>query len=323
MVRFNPKARLDRSRVKDTGRGGGGGGGGLGGGGVRLPIPVGKGGIGGLVVIVLLVVLAQCTGLDLLGGGGSGGSGGANRLSNLTDRYAECETGADANDSQDCARLAIENSITGYWQGAYGELSGYDGGRARGFQPIDSLYTFTGSVDTGCGSASSAVGPFYCPADESIYLDTTFFDDVLERQLGGPDGGFVEFYVLAHEYGHHISNLIGSMGLVTSQETGPQSQGVRLELQADCFAGMWAAHAEQTEDVDGNVLIEDITDEDIELAIDAAEAVGDDRIQEQTQGQATPETWTHGSADQRRYWFDQGYRGRTCDTFAARSVQVP
>lgn len=318
MVRFNPKARLDQSRVKDAGSGGGGGGG-LGGGGVRLPIPVGKGGLSGLAVVVLLVILTQCTGLDLLGGDGTS-SNSPNRLSNLSERYSGCETGADANENLDCARLAIENSITDYWDGAYDDLSGYDGGRQRDFRPIGTLYTFTGTVDTGCGSASSAVGPFYCPSDESIYLDTTFFDDVLERQLGGPDGVFVEFYVMAHEYGHHISNLIGSMGLVTSQETGPQSQGVRLELQADCFAGMWVAAATQTEDADGNALIEDVSKQDLDEALAAAAAVGDDRIQEKAQGGTNPESWTHGSADQRQHWFDQGYRGRSCDTFAADRV---
>lgn len=319
MVRFNPKARLDSSRVRDAGSGGGGGG--LSGRGI--PIPVGKGGIGGLAVIVLLVVLAQCTGLDLLGTGGddgSGSSGRTNGVTDLSDRYADCTTGADANADQDCARLAIENSITDYWESAYDEVRGYDGGGRRSFQPIDALYTFTGSVSTGCGSANSSVGPFYCPADESIYLDTSFFDDVLERQLGGPDGLFVEFYVLAHEYGHHISNLIGSMSLVTSQATGPQSQGVRLELQADCFAGMWTAHATQTEDADGRVLIEDITRQDLEEALAAAAAVGDDRIQQTTQGRTNPESWTHGSAEQRQRWFDQGYRGGSCDTFAANRV---
>ena len=105
--------------------------------------------------------------------------------------------------------------------------------------------TFTGAVNTGCGQATSQVGPFYCPADATIYLDTTFFDDVLEQQLGGPDGGFVEPYVLAHEYGHHIQNLLGTMGQVRTQQ-GPLSDAVRLELQADCYAGMWARAATST-----------------------------------------------------------------------------
>ncbi len=314
-MRFNPKARLDTSRMRQGGSGRSGSAGGRG-----LPIPsgaVGRGGIGTLVVVVLLYVAAQALGLT----GDDPGDAGASS-SGLTDlsRYDGCTTGEDANSSLDCARVAIENSLSDYWAGAFGDLRGYRGTGSARFEPVTSLYTFSRSVDTGCGPADSSVGPFYCPSDASIYLDTTFFDDVLERQLGGPDGAFVEFYVIAHEYGHHISNLLGSMGLVTSQATGPQSQGVRLELQADCFAGMWAAHATRTRDADGQVLVEDVTKSDLDQALAAAAAVGDDRIEERTQGRVTPESWTHGSAEQRQAWFTRGFEGRGCDTFAARRV---
>jgi predicted metalloprotease len=315
VVRFNPKARLDRSRVRDVG---GRGGGGIGGGsGMRIPIPggvAGTGGIGGIILIVALVILTQCTGIDLLGGSNPYS---ASRLSDAQDsgRYDHCETGEDANEDHDCARVAIENSLTDYWEA---ELGGK-------FRAEEALITFSGSVSTGCGGADSSVGPFYCPADETIYLDTTFFDQVLEDQLGGPDGGFVEFYVLAHEYGHHISNLLGFMGQVRTQETGPTSPGVRLELQADCYAGLWSQHATTTEDEAGEVLIEDLTDEDITLAIEAAEAVGDDRIQRKTQGQVDEESWTHGSAAQRKHWFLVGFDGGDlddCDTFSASEREV-
>ena len=181
------------------------------------------------------------------------------------------------------------------------------------------MVTFTGGVNTGCGAATSQVGPFYCPADSTIYLDTTFFDSVLEQQLGGPDGGFVEPYVLAHEYGHHIQNLMGTMGQVRTQQ-GPKSDAVRLELQADCYAGMWAGAATETEDAGGQALFLELTRQDIEEAIAAAEAVGDDRIQQKTQGQVTEEAWTHGSAAQRVEWFIKGYEEgsvQACDTFAA------
>jgi len=298
-------------------------GGGLGGGGMRIPIPggVGRGGLGGVILIVLLVVLAQCMGVDLTGGGGGGGVGAGQvyspaRLSDAqegTDRYAGCRTGEDANNSQDCARVAIENSLTGYWRSELGS----------DFRPERAMVTFTGSVDTACGSASSAVGPFYCPTDESIYLDTTFFDDVLEGQLGGPDGSFVEFYVLAHEYGHHISNILGFMGKVRSQQTGPQSDGVRLELQADCYAGLWAHHATTTEDASGEKLILDLTQDDINEAIEAAKAVGDDYIQKRGGGRVDEEAWTHGSSEQRKKWFMVGYQQgslEACDTFAAPRV---
>jgi len=309
-MRFNPKARLDRSRVKDTGRGSGGGGFPGGGSTRRIPIPGGAagGGIGGILIVVLYIVLTQCL------GNGASADYSTSRLTDAADsgRYDECETGEDANNSQDCARVAVENSLTDFWDG---ELGGK-------FRAEEHLVTFTDSVDTQCGSATSAVGPFYCPADESIYLDTDFFDEVLERELGGPDGGFVEFYVLAHEYGHHISNLLGYFGQVRTQQ-GPQSDAVRLELQADCYAGMWASHATETEDAAGEVLIQDLTEEDVDLAIAAAEAVGDDRIQEKTQGQVTEETWTHGSAAMRKKWFGIGFeRGSlaACDTFAVGRV---
>jgi len=313
-VRFNPKARLDTSRVQDAGRGGGGG---LGGGGMRLPIPSGKagGGIGGFILILALVLISQCAGVDLTGGGGAPTSSGSgfdtSRVAGDSDRYANCKTGADAQEDVDCQRIAVENSMFDFWSDALPSQS------STAFQPA-SMVTFTGGVDTGCGAASSQVGPFYCPADSRIYLDTTFFDDVLERQLGGPDGGFVEPYVLAHEYGHHIQNLLGTMGQVRTQQ-GPRSDAVRLELQADCYAGMWARAATETEDAQGQVLISELTQEDVQQAIDAAEAVGDDRIQEKTQGQVTEESWTHGSAEQRAQWFVTGFQQGTlqaCDTFA-------
>ncbi len=312
-MKFNPKARLDRGRVKDAGQGSGGGGF-PGGSGRRIPIPGGAagGGIGGILIVVLIIVLNQCLANSDTGGGTGGYS--TSRLNDSADtgRYDSCETGADANESQDCARVAVENSLTDYWEG---ELGGK-------FRPEEQLVTFTGSVNTACGGATSAVGPFYCPADESIYLDTDFFDEVLERELGGPDGGFVEFYVLAHEYGHHISNLLGYFGQVRTQQ-GPQSDAVRLELQADCYAGMWAKHATTTEDAEGQVLISELTEEDIDLAIEAAEAVGDDRIQQKTQGQVTEESWTHGSAAMRKKWFEIGYTEgslQACDTFAVDRV---
>lgn len=317
-MRFNPKARLDTSRVRDAGRGGGGGrGGGLGGGQMRIPMPGGSkagGGIGGLLIILLIFVISQCAGVDITGGGTPTTSESAidtSRVAGDAGRYANCETGADANEDVDCARIAVENSLFDFW----GETLSEQGGGE--FQAATML-TFTGAVDTGCGQATSQVGPFYCPPDQGIYLDTTFFDDVLERQLGGPDGGFVEPYVLAHEYGHHIQNLLGTMGQVRTQQ-GPRSDAVRLELQADCYAGMWAASATESEDSSGTVLFSSLTDEDVELAIDAAEAVGDDRIQQKTQGQVTEESWTHGSAEQRATWFRTGFDQGTlqaCDTFA-------
>lgn len=287
---------------------------------MRLPMPTSKGGCAlYAVIIVVALVVAMCGGPNLLDdltgiGGDSSPTRASGEINEL--RYENCETGADANEDIDCARVAIENTLTGYWESQ--DLDDW--------RPIEALYTFTGSVDTGCGGANSAVGPFYCPSDESIYLDTTFFDQVLEQQLGGPDGMFVEFYVLAHEYGHHISNVIGDMARVTSQKTGPESPGVRLELQADCFAGMWARHATAVEDENGEKIIEEVSKEDLDQALEAAASVGDDYIQEKTQGRVSPESWTHGSSAQRQYWFTRGYEGGSmedCATFDVDSVQVP
>ena len=311
-MRFNPKARLDTRRVRDSGRGGGPGVGGA----SRLPIPGGLaagGGIGGVLLVVLVVVALQFLG----GGGGATTTGDSLDTSRVdgadSERYAACDTGADANESVDCARVAVENSLTAYWQQTLPDQSGTD------FQPERVMQTFSGAVSTGCGQATSDVGPFYCPPDRGIYLDTTFFEDVLQRGLGGPAGDFVEPYVLAHEYGHHIQNLMGTMGRVRTQQ-GPESDAVRLELQADCYAGMWTGSATSASDEAGEAFISELSQQDIDQAIAAAKAVGDDRIQDRTTGRVNPAEWTHGSAEQRQRWFMTGYREGTleaCDTFSA------
>jgi predicted metalloprotease len=320
-MRFNPKARLDTSRTRDVGGSGGGGGGGMGGGGMRIPIPGGTkagGGIGGVLVIVLFLVLTQCVG---------GGNGGiqlpdtgldSSRFQGTdTGRYANCKTGQDAQDSDDCARVAVENSLTSYWSDALPAQSDV------AFKPESSVQTFTGSVGTGCGNATAQVGPFYCPTDQTIYLDTSFFTDVLQQQLNGPAGDFVEPYVIAHEYGHHIQNLLGTMGQVRTQQ-GPNSDSVRLELQADCYAGMWTKNATSTDNAQGEPLILELSQDDISQAIAAAKSVGDDRIQKETTGRVNQEQWTHGSSAARVKWFQVGYTQgslKACDTFAPATVE--
>ncbi|QIK76597.1 KPN_02809 family neutral zinc metallopeptidase [Nocardioides piscis] len=314
-MRFNPKADISGGRVSDAGRGGGGG---MGGGGMRIPIPGGTragGGIGGVLIVVLIIVLNMCMGSN--GGGGStspgtgidpqGQAGSPQGLQEDSERYANCKTGQDANEDVDCARKAVLFSLEQFWGRTLPEQGGPQLAPAQ-------TKTFSGGVGTGCGQATSQVGPFYCPADQGIYLDTTFFADVLEGQLGGEGGDFVEPYVLAHEYGHHIQNLLGTMGKVRTQK-GPDSDAVRLELQADCYAGMWTRDAS-----DGDGILAELDQGDIDEALDSAKTVGDDRIQQKSGQGVDPEGWTHGSSEQRMAWFTTGYEQGTlqaCDTFSA------
>ncbi|HET6627565.1 MAG TPA: neutral zinc metallopeptidase [Nocardioidaceae bacterium] len=315
-MRFNPKARLDRSQVQNR-RGSSGRGGGMG-----FPVRAGGrglgvgGGIGGVIVLIIIVLLNS----GLFSGGGGqdsapGSGSGSGPVSTGGEQLSHCRTGADANQDRDCARVAIVNSIQSFWSQALPQQSD-----AR-YTEADTVI-FSDRVDTGCGAATAQVGPFYCPVDKLVYLDTTFFKDMLEGQLGGTDADFAEAYVLAHEYGHHVQDLLGTMGRVRTQQ-GAGSDAVRLELQADCYAGMWTRFATRAEDADGQVLIQELTPTDIEEALDAARAVGDDRIQQKTSGRVNPDAWTHGSAEQRMRWFsigkDQGTL-RACDTFSARQL---
>jgi predicted metalloprotease len=291
-MRFRKDANLDPSQVEDRrGRGGmafpGGG------------IAVGGGGLGLLGLAIYLAIAL------LSGGGGLG------PLQNLDDQSigaqppstirAECRSGEAANRRADCRIVGDVNSIQAYWADQF-QRSG------RRYTDATTVF-FTGSTDTGCGVATSDVGPFYCPIDKHVYIDLGFFDD-LRDQFGATGGPFAEAYVLAHEYGHHVQDLLGRLQ-GGSGEAGAQGSSVRTELQADCFAGVWANHAAETG------FLTDVTEGDIADGLDAAAAVGDDRIQARTQGQVNPETWTHGAASQRQHWFTVGYQSgkpAACDT---------
>ncbi|HSU36608.1 MAG TPA: neutral zinc metallopeptidase [Propionibacteriaceae bacterium] len=284
-MKYNEGAQLDPSQMGGGRRGGGG--------------KVALGGGAGLIVVVL-ALLFGINPNDIIGTG----TAEPENTSGATP-FAQCTRGSDISKERDCRFVAFTNSIQAYW-----------GDNVQDYQVIK-VNTFTGSIDTACGHATSAVGPFYCPGDTSVYLDLAFFDQ-LTSQLGAQGGDAAEAYVLAHEFGHHVQNLVGTMREVQGggQGTGPKSPGVRLELQADCYAGAWFNHATS----DPESPIAEVTQEDLNRAIDAAEAVGDDRIQEKMQGQVNPESWTHGSAANRKKWLMQGFTTgdpTKCDTFAA------
>ncbi|MEW1837294.1 neutral zinc metallopeptidase [Nonomuraea angiospora] len=266
---FRDDVELDSSQVEDAGGGysGGGGGGGFPGG-----MILGGGGIVSLIVLVLVVVLNN------VGGGGGGEPEQRRSPSNLS---GQCQTGKDADQSERCRVVGVVNSIQDYWKQ---EISGY-----RAAKTI----LYSGRLRTGCGTASSAVGPFYCPGDQRVYLDLSFFDQ-LHTQFGAKGGPFAQAYVIAHEYGHHVQNLLGAL------DSGGSS--VSTELQADCYAGVWAHNAVKT-----GFYEKPFTQSDISEALDAAAAVGDDRIQQRTQGRIDPESFTHGSSKQRVNAFQRGY----------------
>ncbi|HUQ43229.1 MAG TPA: neutral zinc metallopeptidase [Candidatus Limnocylindria bacterium] len=290
-MRWRPS---QNTQIEDRrGAGGLGGGGmrmgGLGGGGI--PLPVG-GGLGGIVLIVIVFIVMQ-----FLGGGLGGSQGEPGSTSAPSDQMGQFVN-------------SVTVDVQTFWDEQFRA--------ANKDYPETVTVLFTEGTQTGCGAASSATGPFYCPADEKVYLDPGFFDE-LSRRFGAP-GDFAQAYVIAHEYGHRVQDVLGTMDQVQSEQQSNPGQAnelsVRLELQADCLAGMWAnwvmAHPDQAN-------VESITDEDVREGLTAASAVGDDRIQEQATGTIDKEAWTHGSAEQRMKWFNVGFKQgslEACDTFA-------
>jgi uncharacterized protein len=286
---FDPNARLDPSEVIDArGRRSIGGRGGL---------AIGGGGIGIVIAIIYL----------LLGGDPSvllnGGASNPDIEGPTSSALASCQTGADANNREDCQIVGYVNSIQAFWAT---QIQGYEKAKT---------VIFTDAANTGCGTASSSTGPFYCPVDKHVYLDLSFFQELQDR-FGAKDAPFARAYVLAHEYGHHVQDLLGDLQ-EGGNDTGATGRSVRTELQADCYAGVWAHNAASTG------YLEPLQASDIQAADDAAKAVGDDHIQQQTQGGVDPDSFTHGTSEQRVRWFTTGYtsgKPQDCDTFNAPSL---
>ncbi|WP_291378538.1 neutral zinc metallopeptidase [Demequina sp.] len=296
---FNEGTRLDPNRVQRRGPGGARGG-----------IAIG-GGIGGVVIVILALILGIDPSVLSLDDGtrGLGGAAGAQDDTVQQEFAANCTTGADANADADCRVLAVIESLDAYWSDAL---------PAAGFRhALPGVVIFDQSTSSACGMASSATGPFYCPPDQTMYVDTTFFDSL--ASFGFESGNLAEAYVIAHEYGHHIENELGVFDIADRSGTGANSDSVKVELMADCLAGVWVGHAATTPDPDTGVpFLEPISQEQLDNALAAAASVGDDRIQEATQGEVDPHTFTHGTSEQRTEAFVTGYTNGTvasCDAF--------
>lgn len=268
-----------------------------------------------------MLLIAAFLGVDISGGGGSSPfdtsqlSPGGQNASSVN--ISECQTGADANRDDTCRVIGTVNSVQDYWTDAL------PADVQRQYQSAKTVL-YSGQTQSACGTASNATGPFYCPSDQQVYIDASFFDDLTTR-YGADDGALAQEYVVAHEYGHRVQDLLGILDRgQADRSTGPQSAGVRIELMADCLAGVWANNATTTEDVNGQTLLKPLTQSDITSALSAAAAVGDDRIQENLGGgTVNAETWTHGSAESRQKWFLTGYESGTinsCDTFATNDL---
>lgn len=286
---FEEKKQLDPSQVQDrrgsrTGR----------------TVAIG-GGIGLILLIASMFLGVDLT--DLANVGSSAPSYAEDYNEEAVDIISECQTGADANERQDCRLVGFVNSVQAFWED---EFTDYD----MEYIPAQTVL-FSGSTQAACGFASSAMGPFYCPRDRMIYIDLAFFDTI-ETRYGAPGGPLAEAYVISHEYGHHVQNLFGVLNTSgMMRDSGPDSEIVFIELQADCLAGIWLHHATETG------YLEPLSSEEISQALDAAVSVGDDRIQQQTQGYVVPDAWTHGSSEQRLAALQDGLESgdpETCNT---------
>jgi predicted metalloprotease len=290
---FDPNARLDPSEVTDARGAGGGRMGGRGG------LVVGGGGIGSVIILIVYLLLGGNPG-DLLGGSSGGTAPDTNGPNSSA--LAQCQTGADANKREDCQIVGYVNSIQAFWAT-----------QVQNYEKAETVI-FSDATDTGCGAASSSTGPFYCPVDKNVYLDLGFFQELQDR-FGAKDAPFARAYVLAHEYGHHVQDLLGD--LKPGSDSGAESRSGRTALQAAGYAGVWAHNAASTG------FLQPLTQDQIAAADNAAKAVGDDHIQQQSGGGVDPDSFTHGTSEQRVRWFTTGYDSgdpRDCNTFDAQNL---
>ncbi|MFS0912082.1 neutral zinc metallopeptidase [Microbacterium sp. 179-I 3D2 NHS] len=275
---FNPDADISGNRTRRRG---------------RNAAIAGGGAVGVLGIIALIA--GPLLGIDLsglLGGGGAPGGGTEPAGGSIIEN---CDTGQDANADVDCRMAGAQVALDAFWEE-----------HVQGYAPPQ-LIVVDGATNTQCGTASNAVGPFYCPPEQGVYIDPTFFQ-LMQQQFGASAGNLAQLYIVGHEWGHHIQNIVGDMEQYPNNGTGPGSNGVRMELQADCYAGAWIGRMTEQEDADGDPYLIAPTEAEIRDALNAASTVGDDHIQEQSSGSVNPESWTHGSSESRQRWFAEGYQ---------------
>jgi uncharacterized protein len=310
-MELNDRARVDTSQIEDRRGAGGGMGGGRGGrgGGMQIPIPTGKGGIAGVIIAILVALVGGGLGINAATDGGAGEGTGDN-----TALEQRCNA-ADRLQQLDCRNALYVNSIQAWWQTELPQAFGQQ------YETVETVF-FENAVSTACGNADSGVGPFYCPGDRQVYIDLAFYQ-VLADQLGA-GGEFAQPYVLAHEYGHHVQTLLGTEPQVRRQQQrdpgNANALSVKMELQADCYAGAWAKNATGTADAAGQKIFTSITEADIRQGLDTAAAIGDDTLQRRSGGQVNPDAFTHGTSAERQQWFRTGYDSgdpKSCDTFAS------
>jgi predicted metalloprotease len=268
--------------------------------GMRIGKAGGIGGLGAIVLVLIALYFGQDPGVVLqqIGQGGQ----------TATEQVPYQESAAEAETREMISVVLADTEQT--WEAIFAQSG------AQYEKPV--LVLFSEAVESACGLAQSAVGPFYCPGDRKVYIDLSFYDE-LKTRFGAP-GDFAQAYVVAHEVGHHVQTLLGISQKVhqaraTSSEAQANAMSVRLELQADCFAGIWAHHADRSRQL--------LEEGDIEEGLNAASAIGDDRLQQQSRGYVAPESFTHGSSAQRVTWFKRGYESgevASCDTFNAREI---